>query len=43
MNLVAYMRKDELKRENASLNITLSHNPRCNIFSLYMRKPMIYA
>jgi len=34
MNLVIYMRKDELKRENLSLSITRNHNPRCNISSL---------
>jgi len=34
MSLVVYMCKDELKRENLSLSITLSHNPRCNISRL---------
>jgi len=34
MNLVAAMSKDELKRENLSLSITLNHNPRCNLSSL---------
>jgi len=28
MNLVAYICKDELKRENSSLFVTLDHNPR---------------
>jgi len=34
LNLVAYMCKDELKRESLSLSTTLNHNPRCNISSL---------
>jgi len=35
MNLIAYyMCKDELKRENVSLSITLNHNPTCNISGL---------
>ena len=34
MNLVAYMCKDEVKRENVSLSITLNHNPKCNISTL---------
>jgi len=34
MNLVSYMRKNELKSENSSLNITLNHNLRYNISSL---------
>jgi len=33
MNLVVYICKDEVKRENLSLSITLNHNPRCNISS----------
>jgi len=35
MNLVAYMCKDELNRENVSLSITLNHKLRCSISSLY--------
>jgi len=34
MNMVAYMREDELKRGNVALTITLNHSPRCNISSL---------
>jgi len=33
-NLVIYMCKDEVKRENVSLSITLNHNPKCNISTL---------
>jgi len=34
MNLVTYICKGELKRENVSLSISLNHNPRSKISSL---------